>query len=449
MPASCAGPLATSVEADSWEHAGEFALFFAEPIPTMEACNQVPFAPALAAEASTNQASSSSGLDLKIDFNDEGLANPEGIAESQLNKTVVTLPEGMTINPSAGVGLSGCTEADYARESVTRPPAKAARTARSWDGHDRIAADLISAIHGNVYIAQPYENPFDSLLALYIVAKDPESGILVKQPGRVVPNEETGRLTTIFEDIPQLPFDHFDFHFREGQQAPLITPPACGTYSNEAQLTPWSDPESEVTDSAPFQVTNGFGGGACPAGGEPPFSPTVTAGTQNNVAGSYSPFYLRIFREENEQELTRFSTVMPPGLTGDLTGIPFCPDAAIEAARGKSGARELAEPSCPAASEIGHTIVGAGAGTVLAMTPGKLYLAGPYHGAPFSIVSITSAVVGPFDLGTVVIRFALEINPITAQAEIDATGSDPIPHIIKGIVVHVRDIHVYVDRPAS
>jgi hypothetical protein len=179
----------------------------------------------------------------------------------------------------------------------------------------------------------------------------------------------------------------------------------------------------------------------------PPFGPEVISGTQNNAGGSYSAFYLRILRKDGEQELVKFSTVLPPGLTGNLTGVAKCPDSAIEAARSKTGAEEQAGPSCPPASEIGHTLVGAGVGSVLAQNPGKIYLAGPYHGAPLSIVSITAAKVGPFDLGTVVIRFALNINPITAQVEISGAQSDPIPHIIKGIVVHVRDIRAYIDRP--
>ena len=213
MPASCAGPLATSVEADSWEHAGELTQFFAEPIPTLRACNQVPFAPALGAEASTNQASSSSGLDLKIDFNDEGLANPEGIAESQLNKTVVTLPEGMTVNPSSGVGLSGCTEADYARESVSSAPGEGCPNSSKL-GTVTIESPLISsAVHGNVYIAQPYENPFHSLLALYIVAKDPERGILVKQTGRVVPERRNGPPDDHLRKRPAAPVRPFRLPF--------------------------------------------------------------------------------------------------------------------------------------------------------------------------------------------------------------------------------------------
>jgi len=286
------------------------------------------------------------------------------------------------------------------------------------------------------------------LLALYIVAKAPARGILVKVAGEIHPDPVTGQLVTTFLNNPQQPFNRFTLKFRPGATAPLVSPPVCGSYSLQAALTPWSDPGVPRLISSPvFPISQGVHEGPCPSGGIPPFNPRTLAGTQNNNAGSYSPFSLRLIREDGEQELTRFSTIMPPGLTGNLTGIPFCPDAAIETARARTGIQELDEPACPATSKLGHTIVGAGVGTVLAQTPGQLYLAGPYHGAPLSLVSVTSATVGPFDLGTVVIRFGLRVNPITAQVEVDATGSDPIPHIIDGIVVHVRDIRVYVDRP--
>jgi hypothetical protein len=151
-------------------------------------------------------------------------------------------------------------------------------------------------------------------------------------------------------------------------------------------------------------------------------------------------------RTDAEQEISGFSTNLPSGLTGDLSGVPFCSEAAIERARSKTGVQEEAEPSCPASSQIGHTLVGTGVGAVLAYVPGKIYLAGPFHGAPFSIVSITSAVVGPFDLGTVVLRFGLTIDPYTARVSVTPTSSEPIPTILKGIVTHVRDIRVYIDR---
>jgi len=457
MPTLCGAPLSTVSEVDSWEEPGAFLPFASEPpIPALTACNHVPFDPKLSAEPSTEDASAPSGLKLELSFNDEGLLNPEGIAQSQINKTVVTLPEGMTVNPSAGVGLGACTPIDYERETLTSPGGTGCPE-DSKLGTVAITSPLISGkIEGSVYIAQPYENPFPepqaghpngTLLALYIVARNPRDGIFIKLAGKVVPDRETGRLTTIFEDVPQLPFDRFEFKFREGAQAPLITPPRCGIYAVQAQLAPWSGPGAPVADSSSFAIAKGFDEGPCPANGVPPFSPRTIAGTLNNRAGSYTPFYLRILRNDNEQELTRFTTILPPGLTANLTAIPFCPDAQIEAARRATGREEIGKPSCPAASEIGHTLVGAGVGAVLALTPGKVYLAGPYRSSALSIVSITSATVGPFDLGTVVIRFALRINPITAQAEIDGSGSDPIPHIIDGIVVHVGDIHVYIDRP--
>ena len=167
----------------------------------------------------------------------------------------------------------------------------------------------------------------------------------------------------------------------------------------------------------------------------------------NNNAGSFSEFDLHLTRGDADQGIAGFSTNMPAGLTGDLTGIPFCPEASIALAREKTGVQEEVSPSCPAASAIGHTLVGTGVGVVLAYVPGKIYLAGPYNGDPFSIVSVTSAHVGPFDLGTVVLRFALHIDPYTAKVSVDPTASEPIPTIIKGIVAHVRDIRVQIDRP--
>jgi hypothetical protein len=308
---------------------------------------------------------------------------------------------------------------------------------------------LKQKIAGSIFIAQPYENPSHSLVALYIVAKNPETGVLIKLAGKVEPNPVTGQLTTIFENNPQLPFSHFHFHFREGQQAPLISPPTCGTYNTVARLTPWSEPSAALTDTSAFTITKGYDGGPCPTGGVPPFHPQIQSGMLNNNAGAFSPFYLHLTRTDGEQEISRFSTNLPPGLTGNLTGIPFCSEADIEAARHKTGAQEEAEPSCPASSQVGHTLVGTGVGAVLAYVPGKIYLGGPFHGAPFSLVSVTSAKVGPFDLGTVVLRFGLNIDPYTAQVGVSPSSSEPIPTIIDGIVTHVRDIRVYIERPGN
>ncbi len=447
LPTSCAAPLQGSVDADAWVAPGKLSHAVpAEPLPQLSGCNQNPFTPTIKARPSTLRASAPSGLDFNLDFDNEGLFNPEGLSQSTLKDTTVALPEGLTINPSAGVGLGGCTPEDYARESVNSAPG-AGCPDDSKLGTVEIETQLLTQkIQGNIFIAQPYDNPFDSLVGLYVVAKNPETGVLIKLAGKVEPNPITGQLTTIFENNPQVPFSHFNFHFREGQQAPLISPPLCGTYATQARLNSWAEPLNTLTDSSSFQIVQGYDGGACPAGGVPPFSPGIEAGQLNNNAGAFSPFYLHLTRTDAGQEISGFSTNLPSGLTGDLTGVPFCPEAAIERARAKTGAQEEADSSCPAASQIGHTLVGTGVGAVLAYVPGKVYLAGPFHGAPFSLVSVTSATVGPFDLGTVVLRFGLAIDPYTAQVSVTPTSSEPIPTILEGIVTHVRDIRVYIDR---
>ncbi|MGH9770237.1 MAG: hypothetical protein ACRD4Q_00820 [Candidatus Acidiferrales bacterium] len=443
-PTSC-GMFTASMSAGSWEEPLALPSTASAEVGPVTGCERVHFDPSIKVQPTTDSVESPSGLDVSLEV-PQTWESANAFATSNLKDTRVRLPEGYTVNPSAGSGLVGCMPAQYAAEASSSPPG-AGCPPESKLGKVNIETPVLAErITGDVYLAQPFDNPFDSLLALYIVAKAPDRGIIIKAAGKVEPNPVTGQLVTTFNNTSQQPFSRFTLEFKQGQTSPLVSPPVCGIYTVLAELTPWSAPSEPRSLSNSFAIESGVGGGPCPSGGVPPFNPAVVAGTQSNAAASYSPFYLRIARSDGEQELTKFSTVMPPGLTGNLTGIPFCPDGTIEAARRATGQNELSAPSCPAASEIGHTLVGAGVGGVLAWTPGKLYLAGSYHGAPFSLVSVTSATVGPFDLGTVVIRFALRINPVTSQVEVDSSGSDPIPHIINGIVVHVRDIHAYVNR---
>ncbi len=455
LPTACEGPLRSDFEADSWQTPGAW---FKESVFThddltppnplaVSDCANLGFQPQMTAKPTTKAAASPTGLDFSLDVDDEGLTSATGHADSTIKKAVVTLPEGMSANPSLAEGLETCSEADLARESAGSP-AGAGCPEASKVGTAEIETPLLEGrlLKGSLYIATPHENPFGTLIALYLVVKDPELGIIVRQPLKVESDPATGRLTTVAEEIPQLPFSHFRLHFREGARSPLASPPGCGTYDTEATLYPWSG-GSPVTTTSAFQIISGPSEGPCPTGGVPPLHPQLAAGTLNNAAGRFSPFNLRLSRTDSEQEITHFSIKLPPGITAKLAGVPYCPDAAIEAAKQRTGAQELAAPSCPAASEVGHTLAGAGVGPALAYAPGKIYLAGPYHGSALSLAAITAAKVGPFDLGTVVVRFALKIDPETAEVFVDAAGSDPIPHIIDGIPVHLRDIRAYNDRP--
>src|SRR6185437_14018159 len=454
-PTSCSGPLQSSLQADSWAQGSEVQTFMpSEPLPALSGCSQVPFAPTITAEPTTHAASSPSGLAFDLLFDTEGLTTAGELAQSDLKDTSVTFPEGMTIDPSAGVGLGACTRAQYAQATLSSQAGSGCPENSKLGTVEVQTPLLFTTVYGSLYLAQPYENPFPeaghpggSLIAVYVVARSrAERGILVKLAGKVAPDPVTGRLTVSFEDNPQLPFAHFNFHFREGQQAPLITPATCGTYTTQAQLTPFSEPTEVLNDTASFNITSGSEGAACPTGPLPPFAPHIEAISLNRDAGVFSPLSVELTRTDAMSEIATYSTDLPPGLTANLTGVPFCPEADIEVARHKTGAVEQSEPSCPQASLIGHTLVGTGVGSVLDYVPGRLYLSGPYHGDPFSVVSVTSATIGPFDLGTIVIRFALRIDPYTGQVKVDPTGSEPIPTIIDGIVTHVRDIRVSIDR---
>ncbi|HEU4906972.1 MAG TPA: hypothetical protein VFT19_12775 [Solirubrobacterales bacterium] len=464
LPRSCEGPLATSYETDSWQEPGKWVSGSvlthddAEPTnPTgFSGCGKLGFDPQVEAKSTADSAETATGLDFDISFDSEGLESPEGIADTEIKKAVATLPQGVTINPSIGEGLGVCTPADIDREKLDTEPGKGCPNS-SKIGNLHVETPVVDeGIDGSVFLAEQddpttstpgAENPFDSLIAMYLVLRNEKLGAFVKLPAKVEPDEETGQLVTTVDGVPQIPVESFNFHFREGQRAPLVTPATCGTYTAEAELYPWSDPGNPRMLTSSFEITEGVGGGPCPPGGVPPFEPRFEAGSINNNAGSFSPFNMRLQRRDGDQDLTKFSSVLPPGVLGSLAGIEKCPDAAVAVAKAKTGRQEQASPSCPANSEIGSTLAGAGVGSALTYVPGKIFLAGPYKGAPLSVVSITPAVAGPFDAGTVAIRLGLDLNPVTAEVEVDGAASDPIPHILKGIVLKLRDLRVYVNRP--
>lgn len=452
LPVNCSIPLEAGTEVEPWNTPLGSVVDSADfTSPALEGCAGVPFEPSISAAPTNSSAGGPSGLDVELKMPNKGLLKKDAIAEGQAKKVEVVLPEGVTINPSQAEGLAACSPAQYAAETVNSLPGAGCPQA-SKVGSVQIRTPILEEeAKGSVYVAKPFDNPFGSLVALYIVAKIPQRGILVKQAGKVDLNPQTGQLVTTFDDLPQLPFETFELHFNGGSRAPLVMPDKCGSYDMVTRFTPWSaeDPDNPtpsevVTKTSSFSIDQG-----CPSG-PPGFSPDFVAGTTSNSAGSYSPFTLRLTRNDGEQEFSRFSVKLPKGVIGKLAGIPFCSDAAIAAAQARSGPNggqeELDNPSCPSASQIGRTLAGAGVGPDLTYVSGKLYLAGPYKGAKLSAVAITPAKVGPFDLGTIVIRQALRIDPTTAEVTSDGSSSDPIPRILHGVVVHARDIRVIIDR---
>jgi hypothetical protein len=416
-----------------------------QPVP-LQGCETLNFEPRINGVFSVSKASSPTGFAFRLTNEDPGLVNPRRRAASQA-RAVVHLPSGVTLNPSLGAGLEVCTPAQLAAETPAGAPGSGCPNGSKIGDFSLRIPFYKGLLEGAVYLAEPYHNPYGPLLAVYLVAKSAQRGIAVRASGKLVPSPDDGTITATFEGLPQLPYTDLEVNFRNGQRAPLVSPPACGLAMTRMELLPWAAGAPHRLAESETAIETGIEDGPCPTGGAPPFGPGAVAGGVNSNVGSYTPYFVHLKRRDTEQEITSYSLVLPKGITGKLAGIPFCPDADIEAARHNSGVAETASPSCPAASQVGRTVTGYGVGSALTYSPGRIFLAGPYHGAPLSLVTIDAATIGPFDLGTIVVRSAFDLDPRTAQLQIDSRASDPIPHLIDGIPLHLRDIRVYVDRP--
>jgi hypothetical protein len=454
LPTSCASAPEATLNFDSNLDLGAFV---SETVHAVDAggnpapmtnCEAVPFSPSVTAAPTASSADSSGGLNFLLGLPNQGLLDPSGITESEPVRTEVLLPQGVTVNPSAAIGLGACTPAQYAAASARSAAGEGCPESSKIGTLIAQSPLLEEPIEGSVYLAAPHDNPFDSLLALYIVAKAPQRGVLIKQAGEVTADPSTGQLAATFDGLPPLAYSSFAFALRGGPRAPLTTPATCGTYTTVAKLYPFSAPTQPVERDSSFSITSGAGGGACPAGeaGEPN-APSLQSGTATPLAAGYSPFVLKLSREDGSQRLAALNVTLPPGLTGNIAGVPECSDAQLAAAAARSGfgqgAVEQSSPSCPASSELGTVTVGAGSGTPI-LVGGHAYLAGPYKGAPFSLAIVTPAIAGPFDLGDVLVRSALFIDPDTAQVTVK---SDPLPTILEGIPLDIRSIALSISRP--
>ena len=432
-PTSCTPPgigLPVTARIDSWENPGVFteatwishlpdgyplppSMWGAQIGPT--GCDRVPFNPTFRAQPLQRKAGSPSGFnfDLSLPQTDD----PTVIAQADLKQAVVTLPLGTRVSPSSANGLGACSPAEIGLDDGEVPNCPDS----SKIGSVTIDTPLLEEpLNGAVYLARPNDNPFGSLLSLYLVAEGP--GVVVKLPGKVDADPISGQLTATFDDNPQLPFSNLHLEFKSGARAPLVLPRQCGTYTTRATLTSWSG--KTVVSESSFTVDDG-----CASQFEPQFE----AGTSNPVAGKSADFLLRLSRGDADEELSSLSLQMASGLTGRIADVSLCADAAANAG------------TCADASKIGDVTVGAGAGTSpFYITNGRVYLTGPYRGAPYGLAVVVPAVAGPFDLGLVTVRQALFVDKHTAEIRV---VSDPFPTILQGIPLDVRDVRVAINRP--
>jgi hypothetical protein len=481
LPTDCSvGPEQVKMRADSWEQPGSVGVNgqyegYAEAeatLPGVTGCNLLPFEPSLVVEPNTLLADEpvELGVTVKVPQPEQ----PGVDATPHLRNAVVTLPEGMSVSPGVVDGIRACNATGpeginiEGPESEERAPNGELQLASghcpdaSTVGEAEAVTPLLDApVKGHVYLARPgcggageaactTQDALDgNLYKLYLELGGEgalgDAGIHIKVNGKTEANPATGQLTTVFEENPQAPFSELKIKLNGGPRAPIDNPAVCGTALTTSDFTPWSEPgitpapESlsmpGTPDATPSSYFNVEG---CP---EPtPFHPGFVAGTVTPQAGQYSQFTLNLSRQDREQFVKGIQVHTPPGLLGMLSSVPLCPE------------EEANDPGvygeC-AASKIGTTRVASGAGSHPFEIEGSVYLTGPYEGAPFGLSIVTHAVAGPFNLGLVVVRARIQVDPESSALTIttDETGPYAVPQIIFGVPLRLQRVSVDIDRP--
>jgi hypothetical protein len=413
-PTNCSDVPRTALRV--WTYEDGDRVFTAESTNQLaERCDTLTFSPTMTALPTERAAGGPTGLDVAIDVPQS--SDPDGRATAHVRGVQVLLPEGMSVSPSSANGLQSCAPPQFGYRTdspISCPDA-------SKIGTVSILSPLMEQpLAGSVFLAKQNDNPFGSLLAIYLVAQG--QGVTIKLAGKVSPDPVTGRLTTTFEDNPELPFSRFELSFKSGSRAPLYNPRVCGTYETETRITSWAG--HVISARTPMIIDQD----CQPVG----FAPSFSAGTVNPVGGASSTFSLAFGRGDHDQELRDITVALPTGLTGKLAEAEPCADAAVAAG------------SCSEASRVGSVTTGSGPGTTPYYLPGRAYLTGPYNGAPLGMAFVVPAVAGPFDLGTVVVRSGIFVDRHTAALRV---VSDPLPRILQGIPLQIRSVNVAVDKP--
>jgi hypothetical protein len=449
LPTACAGPQTFTIHADSWQHPdvwteAQFESHNANDTPTgFSGCEDLAFGPSLTAAPDTVSADTPAGLTVEVKPSIGGLEDPEGDGTADIKETVVTLPPGVVINPGQAAGLQACqpsqdglttqTEREKGEED-TGPPScpNASKVGTVKAKTPLLEAAAEKELEGNVYVLQ--SNPPN----LKLLAAFSADGVNVKLVLNVHLNEATGQLTTTVPDIPELPVSEFKLSFSGGAQAALDTPAQCGTYETTSNFTSWSSPfVANASPTSFFAIASGPGGSSCPSS-PLPFSPALTAGSTTDHAGGFTDFSMLLERGDGQQRIDKLQFKAPQGLAGMISAVPLC------------GEPQAAAGTCPASSQVGHSTVSSGPGPypLVVPQPGEpespIYLTGPYDGAPFGLSIVTHVIAGPFNLGTIVTRAKIEINPQTAQITVT---TDPLPQVVDGVPTDLRLVDAVIDRP--
>ena len=430
-PTTCNQPLSSSLTILSYDGGTTEA---SDPWPEMTGCDQLSFNPSLYAHPTTEDTDTPSGIDIELGVPQQ--LSPVVPSPTELRNAEVTLPTGFSINPNAADGKTACTDAEamFGTKDEAHCPEFSKIGSLEID-----SSALPGPVPGFVYLGQPLPG---NRYRVFLTADGFNTHI--KLAGMATPDRVTGQLTISFKDLPQSPLTSFKLHLFGSERGLLATPDKCGTYPVSSTFVPWDASLPAQTSTQFFTLDSGPNGKPCP-GATRPFHPTFEGASASNAAGSDTSFSVTFGREDGDQNLTGVSVKTPPGFTAKLAGIPYCPYSAISQLESTqySGLAEIASSACPAASQIGTVVTGSGAGNHPLYLPGKVYLAGPYKGAPLSLVVVIPAVSGPYDLGNVAVRAAINVDPLTGQV---TTVSDPLPQIREGILLRTRFIRVVLSK---
>jgi hypothetical protein len=453
-PTHCGGPIYASIVADSWRNPGRFDPVDGRPDLTdpkwvtartpvypagVTGCDKLRFNPSIQVTPDTSRANSPSGYQINLHVPQS--TNPNDLATPALDNATATLPQGLAINPGAADGLQACTSnpaepaGSPGNEIGLGSEAEPACPTASQVGSVELNTPLLpNILHGQVFLSSEHSG---STYGVFVVIRG--EGLLVKLHSSVFANPVTGQLTASFLNNPELPFSDFTLHFYGGPRAVFVNPSVCGIATTTTDLTSWASEPGGIGDATPssaFGVSFDGNGAACPV--PQPFAPVFTAGTTSIQAGGFSPLTTTFSRPDEDQLVNHVQVTAPPGLLGTLREVPLCSEP------------QASEGTCSSASRIGHTIVGVGSGAAPLYLPVSgqpeqpVYVTGPYRGAPFGLTFVVPAVAGPYDLGKVIVRAAINVDPHTAQLTVT---SDPLPTIIDGIPVQVKTVNVVIDRP--
>ncbi len=418
LPTTCDGPLEIGIRERTWEHQNEWYSGVASTGTPLVGCQDLPFSPGIAYQLENPVADTPTGIDIDQTFPQNN--DPDGRVNAQLRSARLELPAGMGISLGTASQFNACTDAEFKLGSDE--PAVCPHSAKV--GTVEIgAAQLAEPLIGRVYIGE--ERP-DARFRLFVVAAG--EGIESKFVGAMRPDPVTGRLTTVLSDMPQIPLDHLRMHFDGGPRALLVTPLTCGPTTVTATMTPYSG-------TPPVTVSGGAMVGPRPGtrcGAPAPFAPSLDIGLSSRRAGRPTSFSTVIGRKDGEQSTSRFSTALPAGLSASLSSVTACPEAAVQAG------------SCTAASKIGDAFIDIGSGSQTAEVAGDAHLTGPYHGDPFGLAMIFHLNIGPFHLGTFVVRAAMKLDPQTGQV---STQTETLPQTFEGVPIRFQRISLDINRP--